>query len=62
MSDFLRDIPVTIPEPNPDEYKNKIKMLLTDRGGKWYINNRNTKSYPIKRSRKSKEAKKGKII
>ena len=32
MSDFFKKIPVAIPEPNPDNYNNKIQALLTDIG------------------------------
>ena len=56
MNEFFKKIPVTIPEPQPEDNKNKIQTLLTDMGGKWYINKLNAKLPPLKRpilSRKS---------
>ena len=50
MSDLFNIIPVTIKEPKTDNYKNKVKSLLIDMGGKWYINKINAKQTPFNNS------------
>ena len=48
MSELFNNIPVTIPQPNTDYYKNNIQMMLTDIGRKWYINKIGYKTFPVK--------------
>ena len=38
MHDLFKKIPVTIPQPKPDDYKKKGKLLFIDIGGEWCIN------------------------
>ena len=57
MSELVNNIPLTIPEPKPEDYKKKRKMALTDIGEKRYINRTKDKSYPIKIPISSKEEK-----
>ena len=57
MNDVFKKIPVTIPEPQPKEYKNTIIFLLKDIGEKWYINNLRDKTPPLNRPISSKEKK-----
>ena len=56
MNELFNNIHVTIPEPYPDNYRNKRQKLLTDIGGKCYINNLGYKPSSTKRPRFSKEA------
>ena len=49
MSELFNNIPVTIPQPNTDYYKNNIQMMLTDIGRKWYIKELRAKPSPLKR-------------
>ena len=48
MSEKFKNIPTSIPEPNPDKYKNKRRTMLTDIGFKWYINKIIDKPTPIR--------------
>ena len=61
-SELFNNIPVTIPECNPDNYNNKIQMLLTDIGCKWCNNNLRSKASPIKIPRLIKDAQKRNTI
>ena len=58
MREVFKKIPVIIPEPKLDDYKNKRQMVLTYIGAKCHINKIIVKPYPIKRPILSKEAKK----
>ena len=61
-SEFLKKIPVKIPERKPDNYKKKRQMFLTYIGGICYTNKLRSKPFPIKSSILSKEAQKRKKI
>ena len=39
MRQLFKNILITVPELKLDELKKETKLLLTDIGGVWYINN-----------------------
>ena len=55
---MFRNINVNISEHYPDNYNNKRQKLLTDIGGKCYINNIEDKHPSMNKPRSSKEAQK----
>ena len=47
MNELFKNIPITIPVPHPDNYKNKRQFFFTDIGRKYYINILRDKTPPI---------------
>ena len=56
MIDLLQKIPVALPKPVA--FIKKQQMLLTDIGGKWFVDKYESKLPPMKRPKFSKEEKK----
>ena len=54
MKEIFKQISTEITEPNPEYFKKKRQIILTDIRGEWYLNDMCNTKPPIKKLRLSK--------